>query len=490
MSLIEIKNLTFGYDNGTDNIFDDVSFTLDTSWHTGLAGRNGRGKTTLMNLMLGRYEYRGRISADVNFQYFPFEVEDENSPAIDLVTDISHCEDWQARRELGLLGVSEDSFYLPFALLSKGQQTKVMLAALFLKENGFLLIDEPTNHLDTAGRQQLAKYLQTKSGYIIVSHDRVFLDGCTDHTLYIGRNDIMLQKCSFLQFWENMQKQDKYEQDRNKTLKKDIKRLEASFKQSESWSAKAEKGKYKTADTQGMLDRGFMGHKAEKMMQSAKNIQARQQKAIEEKQSLLKNSEFSEDLKLAVLPLPPKGFYCENVAVSYPGKPLIDNLSFSIKQGDRLLIKGGNGTGKTSLFNCIAGLRNNYSGIIYRQNGIVISYLTQDTSFLKGSIWEYVDKNGLDRALFGAIMRKLDFSRSLFETDMSTYSQGQKKKVLVAASLSAKAHIYLWDEPLNYLDLYCRNQLENLLVSCKPTMIFSEHDAAFCDAVATNIIEL
>ena len=141
MSLIEIKNLTFGYDNGTDNIFDDVSFTLDTSWHTGLAGRNGRGKTTLMNLMLGRYEYRGRISADVNFQYFPFEVEDENSLAIDLVTDISHCEDWQARRELGLLGVSEDSFYLPFALLSKGQQTKVMLAALFLKENGFLLID-------------------------------------------------------------------------------------------------------------------------------------------------------------------------------------------------------------------------------------------------------------------------------------------------------------------------------------------------------------
>ena len=365
-----------------------------------------------------------------------------------------------------------------------------MLAALFLKENGFLLIDEPTNHLDTAGRQQLAKYLQTKSGYIIVSHDRVFLDECTDHTLYIGRSDMMLQKCSFLQFWENLQRQDKYEQDRNRILKKDIKRLEASFKQSERWSARAEKGKHKTADTEGMLDRGFMGHKAEKMMQSAKNIQARQQKAIDEKQSLLKNSEFSEDLKLSSLTLSPRGFYCEDVSVSYHEKVLIENLSFSIKQGDRVLIKGGNGTGKTSLFNCIAGLRNNYSGTIYRQNGIVISYLTQDTSFLKGNIWEYVDKNHLDRALFGAILRKLDFSRSLFETDMSTYSQGQKKKVLVAASLSSKAHIYLWDEPLNYLDLYCRNQLENLLVSCRPTMIFSEHDSAFCTKVATKIIEL
>ena len=490
MSLIEVKNLTFGYDNGTDNIFDSISFTLDTTWHTGLAGRNGRGKTTLMNLMLGKFEYSGKISATVNFEYFPFIVSDENILAFDLVTEISGCMDWQARKELSLLGIEDDSYYLPFALLSKGQQTKVMLAALFLKENGFLLIDEPTNHLDRAGRQQLAKYLQTKQGYIIVSHDRVFLDSCTDHTLYIGRSDIMLQKCSFLQFWDNMQKQDKYEQDRNRALKKDIKRLESSYKQSENWSNKAEKGKHKDGNTEGMLDRGFMGHKAEKMMQSAKNIQARQLKAIEEKQSLLKNSEFSEDLKLAYLPLPSKGFYCENVSISYPDKTIIENLSFDVKSGDRVLIKGANGTGKTSLFNCIAGLADNHSGIIYKHNSLVISYLTQDTSFLKGNVWDYVDKNGLDRALFGAILRKLDFSRSLFETDMSTYSQGQKKKVLVAASLSSKAHIYMWDEPLNYLDIYCRSQLENLLVKYKPTMIFSEHDEAFCDAVATKIIEL
>ena len=490
MSLIEVKNLTFGYDNGTDNIFDNVSFTLDTTWHTGLAGRNGRGKTTLMNLMLSKLEYRGKISATVNFEYFPFTVSDENILALDLVTEISGCLEWQARKELSLLGIEYDSCYLPFALLSKGQQTKVMLAALFLKENGFLLIDEPTNHLDRAGRQQLAKYLQSKQGYIIVSHDRVFLDSCTDHTLYIGRTDIMLQKCSFLQFWDNMQKQDKYEQDRNRALKKDIKRLELSYKQSESWSNKAEKGKHKDGNTEGMLDRGFMGHKAEKMMQSAKNIQARQMKAIEEKQSLLKNSEFSEDLKLASLPLPSKGFYCENVSIRYPDKTLIENLSFDVKSGDRVLIKGANGTGKTSLFNCIAGLADNHSGIIYKHNSLVISYLTQDTSFLKGNVWDYVDKNGLDRALFGAILRKLDFSRSLFETDMSTYSQGQKKKVLVAASLSSKAHIYMWDEPLNYLDIYCRSQLENLLVKYKPTMIFSEHDEAFCNAVSTKTIEL
>ena len=153
MSLIEIKNLTFGYDNGTDNIFDNISFTLDTTWHTGLAGRNGRGKTTLMNLMLNKFEYSGKINADVNFEYFPFTVEDENTFALDLVTEISQCMDWQARRELSLLGFGEDSFYLPFSFLSKGQQTKVMLAALFLKENGFLWIQLADSSWQSIWRQ-------------------------------------------------------------------------------------------------------------------------------------------------------------------------------------------------------------------------------------------------------------------------------------------------------------------------------------------------
>ena len=114
-------------------------------------------------------------------------------------------------------------------------------------------------------------------------------------------------------------------------------------------------------------------------------------------------------------------------------------------------------------------------------------------NFFEKEMRQMFDDNDIfhDAKFVGKTMlAKLDVPKVQMEKDMVALSAGQKKKVLVAASLASKAHIYLWDEPLNYLDLYCRSQLENLLAKHKPTMIFSEHDQAFCDAIATKTIEL
>ncbi|GJM67833.1 hypothetical protein HMSSN036_00490 [Paenibacillus macerans] len=141
----------------------------------GLRGGNGRGKTTFLNLLQGKYEYSGHISADVGFEYFPFQIENPEYLTMDVVSEIfPDYVNWELMRELNLLKVSEDVLYRPFASLSNGEQTKVMLAALFLKENRFLLIDEPTNHLDMEGRKLVSDYLAGKSGFILVSHDRAF----------------------------------------------------------------------------------------------------------------------------------------------------------------------------------------------------------------------------------------------------------------------------------------------------------------------------
>ncbi|WP_235540878.1 ATP-binding cassette domain-containing protein, partial [Paenibacillus sp. Root52] len=154
MSLINVTNLTFAYDGSYDNIFENVSFQLDTDWKLGFTGRNGRGKTTFLQLLLGKYEYSGQISAKVNFEYFPFQVKDKSMMTLDIIEDIyPEYLHWQLVRELNLLKVSEDVLYRPFDSLSQGEQTKVMLAALFLKDNQFLLIDEPTNHLDLHARK-------------------------------------------------------------------------------------------------------------------------------------------------------------------------------------------------------------------------------------------------------------------------------------------------------------------------------------------------
>lgn len=180
MSVIDVKNLTFAYEGSYDNVFENLSFRIDTDWKLGFVGRNGRGKTTLLRLLMGKYPYSGTITASVQFAYFPFEVADKSLDAAQVMRGIlGDFEDWRLSRELGLLEIGEDVLGRPFASLSNGEQTKLLLAALFLRENSFLLIDEPTNHLDALGRKTVGRYLNAKSGFILVSHDRAFLDDCT-----------------------------------------------------------------------------------------------------------------------------------------------------------------------------------------------------------------------------------------------------------------------------------------------------------------------
>lgn len=121
-----------------------------------------------------------------------------------------------------MLKVSDDVLYRPFSSLSNGEQTKVMLAALFLKENSFLLIDEPTNHLDMKARELVSHYLRSKSGFILVSHDRAFLDHCVDHILSINKTNIEVQKGNFSEWRENKERQDNFELAENDRLKKKI----------------------------------------------------------------------------------------------------------------------------------------------------------------------------------------------------------------------------------------------------------------------------
>ena len=99
-------------------------------------------------------------------------------------------------------------------------------------------------------------------------------------------------------------------------------------------------------------------------------------------------------------------------------------------------------------------------------------------------------RQGLDRTYFFTLLRKLGLPREQFEKELSAFSDGQKKKVLLARSLAEEAHLYLWDEPLNFLDLFARMQLEEMLLSCGATLLFVEHDAAFCKKIATGRIEL
>ena len=495
MSLINIQNLNFSYDGSYDTIFNNVSFQIDTDWKLGFTGRNGRGKTTFLNLLLGKYTYGGKISAPVNFEYFPYKVEDKTVNTIDIVEEIyPDYQYWQIAKELNLLNVSEDVLYRTFETLSNGEQTKVLLAIMFLKENSFLLIDEPTNHLDLQARETVSRYLNGKKGFILVSHDRAFLDGCVDHILSINKTDIEIQQGNFSSWLAYKELQDNFELAENAKLKKEIKRLTETAREKAKWSDVADRRKVgidpnKVDNKSGY--RPMQAAKAEKLMKRSKAIEKRNEKAIEEKSKLLKNIETSDDLKISQEKYHTKQMiYAENLSINYEDKKVFENISFSIEKGDRVLIKGKNGSGKSSIIKLICGDDISYTGIFEKGSGLKISYVPQDVAGLSGNLSDYAKQHGIAESLFKAILRKLDFSRVQFEKDIKSFSDGQKKKVLIAKSLCEKAHLHIWDEPMNYIDVISRMQIENLLLDFEPTILFVEHDKAFCENIATKTIEL
>ena len=488
MSLINVTNLTFAYDGSYENIFENVSFQLDTNWRLGFTGRNGRGKTTFLNLLLGKYEYRGSISASVAFSYFPYHVADPSVLAIDAVEQMHpDYEYWRVAREMAKLALEDEVLYRPYGTLSNGEQTKLQLAVLFSKENNFLLIDEPTNHLDIRGRELVSRYLSGKRGFILVSHDRSFLDGCVDHILSINKSDIQICKGNFSTWWENKARQDAFEQAENEKLKREISRLEETAREKATWSDRTEATKIGSH----VFDRGYVGHKAEKMMARSKAIEKRQTAAIEEKSKLLKNIERSDDLKIFQTPFHTKRLAeLKDVTIDYGGGAVCENISFEIRMGDRIALQGANGSGKSSIIKLLCGENIPHTGEVWLGNGLKISYVSQDTSGLRGKLTDFARESGIDESLFLAMLAKLDVPKAQMEKDMSALSAGQKKKVLLARSICEPMHLHIWDEPMNYIDIISRMQIEAVLKEYQPTILFVEHDRAFCDNVATKVVEL
>ena len=515
MSLLQVSNLTFCYEGSFDNIFDEVSFSIDTNWKLGFIGRNGKGKTTFLNLLLGKYEYSGSISTNQHFDYFPYKLSDSemNLTADELVERWKPgVESWKVICELNKMGVDCELLYRPISTLSFGERTKVMLAVLFSGENEFLLIDEPTNHLDRDGREIIKNYLREKQGFILVSHDRDLLDAVTDHCLVLNRSSIEVVSGNFSTWWENKEKADTFARSENEKHLKEIGKLRSSADRAGRWADKNENTKIgfdpiKEHD-RNISTRAYIGAKTKKMQSRVKNFEKRIEREIEEKEGLLKDIESVDDLKLMPLRHHKKCLVeCRDFSLRYAdsSENTLSNLSFQLMQGDILFLSGENGCGKSTLIKAIlsAAEQENKtgnqkenetnmitSGSMELASELTISYVNQDVSKLTGSLKKYSEAHKMDYSLFLTLLKKLDMNRVQFEKNIEDYSEGQKKKVLLAASLLTPAHIYIWDEPLNYIDIFSRMQIEQLIETYKPTMIVVEHDTRFREKLKAKKLEL
>ena len=487
MSQIRVNDLTFHYEGSYDNIFEHTSFSIDTGWRLGFVGRNGRGKTTFLRLLTGELDSVGAIASSVAFDYFPFAVPDASLTTEAVFESIAEAPRWRLEKELNLLEVSMDVLERAFSTLSPGEQTKALLAALFSRAGHFLLIDEPTNHLDMEARAVVSSYLSGKQGFILVSHDRAFLDGCVDHILSINRASIEVQKGNFSSWEENRRRRDAYEQAENERLAQEIDGLRRSARRTAEWSNRLERTKI----GEHAADRGFIGAQSARVMKRAKSAERRQENAAKEKEKLLKDLERNDTLK--VTPLRHHADILAealDLSIAYGGRTVCGPLSFTLRQGERVALTGRNGSGKSSVVKLLVGGDIPHTGSLRTASGLIVSYMPQDTSFLSGNVLDFARESGLDETLFLTILRKLDFPRVQFEKDMRSFSGGQKKKALLAKTLSERAHLYVWDEPLNFVDVLSRLQIRDLILAANPTMLFVEHDRAFADEIATGRIIL
>lgn len=528
MSKILLSEMDFYYAEYFNPVFEQVNLVLDTDWRLGLTGRNGRGKTTFLKLLKGELEpVKGMIVKDAAMEYYPYEYETKYTVTMDVLKEIignlksqedamesllsrptganldkygeiqelyaeagGYQMEGRIKKELHLMGLPEELLSREFAVLSGGERAKILMIALFLRPNTFILMDEPTNHLDIRGKQAIAAYLKQKSGFLAVSHDRQLLDEVADHILAINKTNIELEKGNYSSWRENTDKKEAYEFRTRTRLEKEIAALEKGAVVRRNWAGIAEKEKnpYKT-NNRGNSSR------AAKFMRQAKTAEQEAREDISRKKELLKNYETVPELgtfgQAQASLTEPEGsrllLEIDRLTFGHGDFLLFQNFSMRISEGERIWIKGANGVGKSTLLRLIGGELESDS--VKCEADVTRSVSYQEPLWQEGCAREKI-KDEAQWERFLMICACLDITEGMLKRPIQTYSSGEKKKADVARALSEENSLLLLDEPLNYMDVYFREQLEKAVLALHPTLVFVEHDERFGSRVATRAMNL
>lgn len=475
---ILIKNVTFQYDTMTKPLFENLQLNMHSNWRLGLVGRNGRGKTTFFKLLLKELAYKGTIQTNLTFSYFP-TYPDAQQPVYAILGGL---EIWEMERELVMMGLPATILQQPFGLLSGGEQTKILLIALFANTQGFPLIDEPTNHLDLHGRKIASNYLKSKRGFIVISHDESFLNDCIDHVLAINKSSIDLIKGNIATWKYEKANADRLQQETNAQLKGEIKRLDAVAKRVGDWGTQKENSSKDAAARRT----------AAKHMKRSKAIKKRTEALIEEKINLIDNIEKIAELKMHIEHPKKQLLYFRDFTILRNGVPLFQPITLDVYPYDRFFIEGDNGVGKTTLFKFILGVETFETTGNYRihlpENTSIFHQNSADNANYLASI-EQLTKT--EREEYWHMLRQLDVGREkLTDRTSAAWSAGQAKKAFLAKALLGQNALFAWDEVTNHLDLYAIDQLIAAIQKHQPTMIGIDHNEHYVNAIATKKIKL
>lgn len=512
MAVLDVRDIKLSY--GITDILTSVSFTVNKGDKIGVAGVNGAGKTSLFSIICGtltptsgnvyvskdttigilRQQTENDFGEETIYEYalsaFSKLIEAERQ-LDSLSSKLSGGEehiikeysslsdrfsalggyDYKQRTTamLGRFGFAGEELSRPARLLSGGQKTRLNLVNLLLREPDIILLDEPTNHLDIPAIEWLEGYVkQSKKTFLIVSHDRYFLDRVTNRTLELENGVSAIYDGSYSVFRE---KKDKLREDQMKAYllqQKEIKRLEAFIEQQRRWNRE-------------------------------NNIIAAEsrQKAIDRMVKIERPQDKPKSISFTLTSTNAKGFdvlSVRNLSKSFPGHKLFSDLSFEVKHGDRLFVLGKNGTGKSTLIKILTGRERADNGIFELGYNQKIGYYDQEQQLLDDSstvleeLWsEYTN---LTATQVRSALARFGFIGDDVFKSISVLSGGERARLSICKMIMTGVSLLVLDEPTNHLDMDSKEMLENALKEYEGTVIAVSHDRYFISALADRILEL
>ena len=463
-------------------VLDDITFLINRKERIALVGKNGAGKTTLLRLIAGEYQpTAGRIArdADMTIGYLPqimlhqdgrtlrdevMTVKDEGLQATGYGDEARFIAEMD-RTIIGL-GFERKDFDRPCSEFSGGWRMRIELAKILLRHPDLLLLDEPTNHLDIESIQWLEDFLKTSpSAVLLVSHDRAFIDNVCGRTIEITLGRIYDYNVNYSRFVEL--RKERHEQ-----------------------QVRAYQNQQKMiADTEEFIER--FRYKATKAVQVQSRI-----KQLEKLERLEVDLEDTSRLNLRFPPAPRSGDFpliIEDLRKDYGEHTVIENVTFTLRRGEKVAFVGKNGEGKTTLVRCIMG-QLDYLGTLKIGHNVKIGYFAQNQAALLDedkTVFETIDYVAVGdirtkiRDILGAFM----FGGEASEKKVKVLSGGERSRLAMIRLLLEPCNLLILDEPTNHLDMSSKDVLKAALQDFDGTVICVSHDRDFLNGLVSKVYE-